>query len=209
MRHTRIECDAFLLAYHTSTIPTTQQSKLVRIYVSVIATTAVAGPHSTLVPHGCQPRYPCSSTTPTTCEPLAMARTTRPVATPRNPTRGEAAIQEFANSSLTSEQLKQRATPLLNSKELLRDVQGLTPEDQTRFVDKVDQVGRDGSSFSPKNLPSIIFCEGISYHRLAKCKIRNRLGERVQCNRATSDFSRALHRTRETWQYCSGIWRTD
>ena len=87
-----------------------------------------------------------------------MAKTSKPLAAPRNPTRGEAAIQEFANSSLTSKQLKRRAAPLLNSTELLRDIRGLAPEDLTRFVEKVDQVGR-GGSFSSRNLLPIIFAK--------------------------------------------------
>jgi len=70
-----------------------------------------------------------------------MARTSKAVASaPRDSTRGEAAIQEFANSNSTSDQLRQRAAHLLNSKDLLRNVWGLTPEDQMKFVDKVDQV---------------------------------------------------------------------
>jgi len=72
-----------------------------------------------------------------------MARTSKTVVAPRGSTRGEVAIQEFANSNLPSEQLRQQAGPLLTSKELLRNVWGLPPEDQTKFVDKVDQVRRD------------------------------------------------------------------
>jgi hypothetical protein len=77
-----------------------------------------------------------------------MARTHKAAAAPRNPTRGETILQEFANVDSSLEQLRQRAALLLNNKELLRDVQGLTPEDQTIFVDKIDQVCRAGSSFS-------------------------------------------------------------
>ncbi|KAF9644346.1 kinase-like protein [Thelephora ganbajun] len=55
-------------------------------------------------------------------------------------TRGEASTQEFANRNLTHEMLRQQATLLLNSKDLVRNVRGLTPEDQTKFVDKVDQA---------------------------------------------------------------------
>ncbi|KAF9647758.1 kinase-like protein [Thelephora ganbajun] len=55
-------------------------------------------------------------------------------------TRGEAQIREFANSNLTPETSRQRAALLLNGKDLARNVRGLTPEDQTRFVDKVDQT---------------------------------------------------------------------
>ena len=59
---------------------------------------------------------------------------------PQSLTRGEAPFREFANTSLTPEQSKQRAAPLLNSNDLLRNVLALTPEDQTKFMDKVDQV---------------------------------------------------------------------
>ena len=54
-------------------------------------------------------------------------------------------VQQFASSNLTPELSKQRAALLLNSEELLRDVQRLTSEDQTRFVDKVDKVCRLGT----------------------------------------------------------------
>jgi len=77
-----------------------------------------------------------------------MSRKSNAVAAPHNPTRGETSTREFANSNLTPEQSRQRAGTLLNSKELLRNIRGLTPEDQTKFVDKVDQVGRDRSFFS-------------------------------------------------------------
>ena len=104
-----------------------------------------------------------------------MAKTSKSVAAP---TRGEAAIQEFANSSLTPEQLKQRAALLLNNKELLRDVQGLGRGDQAKFVDKVDQVGRGNLLFSPEIFPHY-FCKGIPNRQLARCKIRNNLGGRM------------------------------
>lgn len=80
-----------------------------------------------------------------------MARTVNPFTAPRNSTRGETAIREFSDSSLTPEQLRQRATSLLNNKELLQNVRGLTPEEKTRFVDKADQVCN--GSFSPLGTP--------------------------------------------------------
>ncbi|KAF9646894.1 kinase-like protein [Thelephora ganbajun] len=55
-------------------------------------------------------------------------------------TRGEASIQEFANSNLTPEASRQKAALLLDSKDLVRNVRGLTPEGQTKFVDKIDQA---------------------------------------------------------------------
>jgi len=69
-----------------------------------------------------------------------MTKKSKTVAASRNSTRGETAIREFANSNLTLEQSRQRAAVLLNSKGLLRNVPGLTPEDQAKFVDKIDQV---------------------------------------------------------------------
>ena len=47
----------------------------------------------------------------------------------------------LVNTRLAIERI---TTSLLNSKELLPNVQALTPGDQTRFVDKVDQVCRNG-----------------------------------------------------------------
>lgn len=127
-------------------------------------------------------------------------------ATPNNPTRGEATLQEFANGDSSPEQLRQRAALLLDSKELLRDVQGLTPKDQTKFVDKIDQVRR--MAYPTLLEPSLhYFCAGISDHRLAKCKSYICLGERVQRDSATSDFSRTFGRARKTWQHCPRIWR--
>jgi len=57
---------------------------------------------------------------------------------------GGAPIQEFANVTLSPEQTKQRAAALLNNKALLRKVKAVTLEDQTKFIDKVDQVCRSG-----------------------------------------------------------------
>lgn len=59
-----------------------------------------------------------------------------------NSTLGEAQILELANGNLSLEALKHRATVLLTSKHILRDVLGLAPEDQARFVDRIDQVGQ-------------------------------------------------------------------
>ena len=55
-------------------------------------------------------------------------------------TKGGTPFLEFVYSNLTPEQSRQRAALLLNNRDLLRNVQGLSPEDQTRFIDKVDQV---------------------------------------------------------------------
>ena len=71
----------------------------------------------------------------------------------RNPTRGEIAIQELVNRDFKPQLLRQRAAQLLNSKQLLRNVLGLALEDQAKFVEKVDEVGRDGPFFSLESFP--------------------------------------------------------
>jgi len=58
--------------------------------------------------------------------------------------RRGAPIQEFANVTLSPERTKQRAAALLKNKALLRKVAAVTLEDQTKFIDKVDQVCRSG-----------------------------------------------------------------
>ena len=57
-----------------------------------------------------------------------------------NSTNGEAQVLEFANSNLSLEMLTRRATVLLTTKNLVRIVRELTPGDQAKFLDKVDQV---------------------------------------------------------------------
>ena len=59
-------------------------------------------------------------------------------------TRGEARIRKFANSNLTPEQSRQQAASLLVSKDISQSVLSLLPEDRTKFIDRVDQVYRDG-----------------------------------------------------------------
>ena len=84
-----------------------------------------------------------------------MARSSEDgVVLPHDPTHEETPIQAFANSNLTPEQSKRQAAPFLNSKELLRDFRGLSPVDQTKFVEKVDQVCRDSSLCSLEIFPS-------------------------------------------------------
>ena len=61
--------------------------------------------------------------------------------TSRSSTRVDAQILEFASNNLSSEALTQRAIFFLTTfKDLARIILGLSPEDQERFVDKVDQV---------------------------------------------------------------------
>ena len=83
-----------------------------------------------------------SHSTSTLCQLLTMARTGRHC----NSTREGIATQEFTNDNLTAAQSRRRAASLLKMskrKELLRNIQGLGPEDQRKFVDKVDRVRRD------------------------------------------------------------------
>ena len=61
-----------------------------------------------------------------------------------NLTRGETAILAFMNGDLLLDQLKQQAARFLVNGELLHEIKGLTSEEQTKFVDKVDQVSRHG-----------------------------------------------------------------
>ena len=60
---------------------------------------------------------------------------------------------------------------------------------------------------SPLKVSLHLFYKDISDYRLAKCEIRNRLGERVQCNRTTSNFSRTLRRTQQTGRHRRRVWR--
>ena len=94
-------------------------------------------------------------------KPPTMARKRNTVAVPHKSTHGEAAIREFANSNLTPEQLRQRTPVLLDSKELLRNVLGLTPVDQTKVVDKIDQVRHRDSCFFlgifPPSIPAKVY----------------------------------------------------
>jgi len=86
----------------------------------------------------------------------AVAKRNNAAAALQTSTRGEAPFREFANSSLIPEQSRQRAAPLLNSKDLLRNFRALTLEDQTKFIDKVDRVRRRWSILLSQYPPSII-----------------------------------------------------
>ena len=54
-----------------------------------------------------------------------------------------AQLQQFANSNFTLEELRQQAGVLLSNRDISRSALGLSPEDQTKLVDKLDQVRRD------------------------------------------------------------------
>ena len=69
-----------------------------------------------------------------------MARRDDAYATTRNPTHGEESLREFANDDLTPDAVRRRASALLNNKDLVRNVLGLTPEERTRLIYKLDRV---------------------------------------------------------------------
>ena len=77
-----------------------------------------------------------------------MSENSNTVLAPRTSSRGEPLIREIIHTNLAPEQLRQRVAPLLADRELLRGVRALGPEDQTKFIDKVDQVRRDGKFHS-------------------------------------------------------------
>ena len=58
------------------------------------------------------------------------------------PTNGNTAIQQFVDDELSPETLRQRAAIVLGDRDLVRNFVGMTPEDQTKFLDKIDQVGQ-------------------------------------------------------------------
>jgi hypothetical protein len=86
---------------------------------------------------------------------LGMSGVRKAVDVPSIAARGEFTVHEFINSTLPPEQLKLIAVYLLNSEELPRRVRGLTPENQVRFLDRVNQVRR-GQWFS-----AFTHCSGV------------------------------------------------
>ena len=85
--------------------------------------------------------------------------------------------REFANSALTPEQSRQRAGPLLNSKDLLREFRALIPEDQTKFIDKVDKVRRGWLILLSQYPPSIISAKAYPTIHSPDAKYVTALGE--------------------------------
>jgi hypothetical protein len=69
-----------------------------------------------------------------------MAKKNNAVPTSHNTTGGATPIREILNANLPSEALRVRAGPLLTGKDLARNILAVTPQDQTKFLDKVDQV---------------------------------------------------------------------
>ena len=99
-----------------------------------------------------------------------MAKKSNAAPAIQDPARGETPFREFTNANLTPEQSKQRAAPLLNNKELLQNVRALTPRDQTKFIDKVDQVCTDGRIFFLEIYPPLF---PQRHFQLSICKMPN------------------------------------
>jgi hypothetical protein len=95
----------------------------------------------------------------------------------QNSTGGEAPFREFVRSNLTPEQSKQRAALLLDRKDVLRNVQGLAPEDQTIFIDKVDEVRRSWLTHLSQCLFLILPTKTYPAVDLRTVKFINALGE--------------------------------
>ena len=70
-----------------------------------------------------------------------MAKATKD-STRQDPVQLEAMVREFLNGNTPTERLRELARLLLTNGDILRVIRELTPEDQGRFVDKVDQVRR-------------------------------------------------------------------
>lgn len=100
-------------------------------------------------------------------------------AMPRNSTRWEALLREFANDGLSPDALRQRASILLGSKDLVRNaLSGMTQEQLARLIDKFDQVCRV-HFFFPLGTLIHRFCAGIPQSRPAKRENVNCFGELV------------------------------
>ena len=126
-----------------------------------------------------------------------MSKKNNATTTSRSSTRVDAQILEFASSNLPLDALAQRAIFFLTAfKDLARNILGLTPGDQEKFVDKIDQVCQHPY---PLKYWVLHFCKGIPSCGSAKCKTRSGTGKRVQCNSTASNLSCTLHRTGKTW----------
>lgn len=105
-----------------------------------------------------------------------MSRENDATASPRSSTCGEMALWDFVNNDLTPKQLKQQADLLLDSEELLQSVQGLTPEDQMRFIDRVDQVCQGWLTLLSQCLPLIFLMKLYPTINLPTVNFINTLG---------------------------------
>ena len=74
----------------------------------------------------------------------------------RTATREEPGVHEFINSNLPLGRLEAMVIFFLNNQELIRMVLGLTPEDQERFVHRVDQVRQGRCLFSVQHRRSLL-----------------------------------------------------
>lgn len=136
-----------------------------------------------------------------------MARNNNAASASLRSTGGVTSIQEILNGDLRSETFRLRAENVLIDKDLVRNVMGMAPQDQARFLDKVDQVQQSRRlSQNPRFTDSR---KGIPYFRLAKCEMYLRPRERMQRDPAASDFSRALHGTGKTRYNAGGVRRSD
>ena len=132
------------------------------------------------------------------------------VAASHNLTNGGTSMREILYGGLPFETLRAQVGIVLTGKDLVSNILGLTPQEQTKFLDKVDQVGLSlPSSLLKSSIHLFFFYKGIPYFRLAKCEVYLRPGERMQRSSAASDLSCALHGTRETWYDGGGFRRSD
>ena len=76
-----------------------------------------------------------------------MAKKNNAAATPHNSASRGTPIREFLNGDFPPETSRQRVAILLTGKDLARNILGLAPEDQTKFIDKVDRVSKVLLSF--------------------------------------------------------------
>ena len=105
--------------------------------------------------HALQPDVPTPSRRSPILRVFTMTRKNGTAAAPQDSTRAETSFRDFAYNNMTPKQLRKRAAPLLSSRELLRNVRGLGPEDQTKFIEKDDQACQDSCSFSLRTDPPL------------------------------------------------------
>ena len=89
---------------------------------------------------------------PPSPDPFSMIKKRRTTPVPRTAAKEEFGVYVFVNGNLQPERLRIMAISLLKSKDLPRMLSGLSPEDQVRFLDRVDQV----RCCSPPSTPSLI-----------------------------------------------------
>ena len=95
--------------------------------------------------------------------------------TPHNSTSEGTPAHKFLNANFPPETLRKRAAVLLTRRGLVKNILRMTPEDQTKFIDRVDQVWQPFSRF--RDSSPIYFYKGIPRFRLEKCQAYNCSGE--------------------------------